>query len=124
MGRNRCDDPLRLPIAFSLTSGLPPGVGQKHCDGSSVRFADAGAKTLWAACTPAQQESLSAQFADGCVEALRDAILDLEDGSINPRAAPARDQRIALGDLLWSSWICFRNRALHEMLGRAEFLGS
>jgi hypothetical protein len=124
MKRNLCEDSLRLPIAFSLTPGLPPGVGQKHCDGHSARLADAGPKTLWAACTPVQQESLSAQFAEGCVETLRDAILDLEDSSINPRAAPAHRQRIALGDLLWSSWIRFRNRALHEMLGRGEFLGS
>ena len=123
MGRSPRSDQLRLPIAFSLNPGLPPGVRAKDCDEYPSRLADAGVARLWAACSPAQQESLSAQFADGCAEVLRDAILDLEDTSIKNPQVLAQNQRTSLGDLLWSSRIRFRNRALHEMRGQGELAG-
>ena len=121
MGRNLSRDLSRLPVAFSFSRGLPPGMRQKDCDGAS-HLANASATRLWAACTPAQQESLSAQFANRCVEFVRDAILDLEDTSTHhARAAPNENQRTTLADLLWSSWIRFRNRALHQMQAHGEF---
>jgi len=106
--------PAVLPTAFSAGRALPPGIRGNDCDGSPFRLADASAVHLWKACNPTQQECLAAQFADMHADEVRDAILDLEDAPVAARASPA--------DLLWASWIRFRNAALREMRRRGEFM--
>ena len=88
---------------------------------------EAGGARLWNCCQPARQEQLAGEFAEHRCETLRDAILDLQDAPIPkfpPGAAgalpPATTAEIALGRLLWTAWLRFRDRSLRELLSRGE----
>jgi hypothetical protein len=107
------------PIAFSLSPGFPPGVRLGECDGAVSLLDDASGSALWRMCEARQQEALSERFVDAHAETLRDAILDLEDARSSARSSPAA----ALANLIWSSWIIFRDRALRDLLTTGQLAG-
>jgi hypothetical protein len=124
MMRNvRHDQFVTLPIAFSLTPALPPGIGQRDCDGRATALDDTGGSVLWGLCDADEQEAIAARFIDSHAETLRDAILDLQDAAMNARASPPKAPATSLGSVIWSSWIVFRDRALRDMLGIGQFAG-
>ena len=93
------------------------GLGSEERKMASLE--DAGNTRLWNSCDPAKQEKLASEFAERRCEALRDAILDLQDTpipkiSLGPvgESPPVTTAEIALGRLLWSAWRRFRDSAL------------
>ncbi len=97
---------------------LPPGVRQSDCDVRLDPLADASGNQLWNACNLLQQESLSARFAFGHFDLVRDALLEVEDSPHSPSA------KLRLGCILWPWWLCFRVRNLRQMLQRGELPGT
>jgi hypothetical protein len=113
----------RVPIALSLSPGLPPGITQRDCDGGACLPDDWSGTALWRLCDAEQQEAVSNRFVDSHAEILRDAIVDLQDSALRARVSPVHATTETLGSKIWSSWIIFRDRALREMLSRGLFAG-
>jgi hypothetical protein len=104
-------------------SQLPPGVRDVDCDGGPMADSIAGENHFWKDCGSISQERLSSRFVELHAEFLRDAILDAEDANdLTLSRGPLRE--FALGELLWSTWIRFRDRALREMRRGGELFQS
>ena len=124
MIRIRSEKVFGIPAALLLNWNLPPGVRQSDCEGVPIPLAEANAGQLWSACSPAQQDAMAGRFSQTHADTLRDAILDLEDHCAAARASPGAVQRMALAELLWSSWVRFRDGALRELRRRGEITSS
>jgi hypothetical protein len=92
--------------------GLPRGMGDADCDGKDDPWADAGARRLWQACEPGQQEEIAQRFALTRADDVRDALLAAEDSGVSEPTGGAAER---FGRALWGIWSRYRDHCVEAL---------